>query len=222
MFITFEGIDGAGKSVQLELARDALDRTGYKVIVTREPGGTGLGERLRDILLNSDVEKSARADVLLFNAARAQLVEDVIRPALERKSIVLCDRFVDSTIAYQGYGRGEDVDELRRICDYATGGLVPDLTIYQSVRIGMALRRVWSRDHSGDRPWTSPPADEVAFYEPIVAGYGDMIANEFGSRWFVVDSHMSKKVIHEMIMSEINKRLFNAGWRRPSAPMQSV
>ena len=128
MFVTFEGLDGAGKSTQVELLREYLESAGREVVATREPGGTPLGERVRSLLLDTSDDLSPWAETALFAAARAELVERVIRPALERGADVVCDRFVDSSLAYQGIARGLGVDPVLELNLHATGGLLPDRT----------------------------------------------------------------------------------------------
>lgn len=130
VFVTFEGGDGVGKSTHIRYVANELRRTGREVVCLREPGGTGIGESLRAMVLDPDNgEISSEAELLMYEAARAQLVREVIRPALERGAVVLCDRFSDSTIAYQAYGRGLPLDFVRRANSFATGGIVPDRTI---------------------------------------------------------------------------------------------
>lgn len=130
VFVTFEGGDGVGKSTHIRYVADELRRAGREVVCLREPGGTGIGESLRAMVLDPDNgEISSEAELLMYEAARAQLVREVIRPALERGAVVLCDRFSDSTIAYQAYGRGLPLDFVRRANAFATGGIVPDRTI---------------------------------------------------------------------------------------------
>ena len=129
-FVTFEGVDGTGKSTQSRLLGQNLEAEGIKVLILREPGGTAISEKIRDILLDaSQNNMTAETEVLLFEAARAQIVREVIRPALDRGTWVICDRFMDSTVAYQGYGRGLDLELIDQLNDFAVGGTKPDLTV---------------------------------------------------------------------------------------------
>lgn len=145
-FISFEGIDGSGKSTQAKLLAEALRAKGYDVVETREPGGTGLGERVRDLLLDPDADIEARAELLLFSSARAQLVADVIRPALERGMVVIADRFFDSSTAYQGGGRGiVDLEWIEALHHFTTGGLIPDRTYLVDLDSDTASKRLVHR-----------------------------------------------------------------------------
>ncbi|MDX1934868.1 MAG: dTMP kinase [Capsulimonadales bacterium] len=139
LFLTFEGPDGAGKTTQIGLLAEVLTEAGYPVARTREPGGDGIGERVRELLLHG--QPCPEAELLLFAAARAQNVREVIRPALAEGKIVLCDRFTDSTVAYQGYGRGLSLDLIYRVNHFATGGLVPDRTYLFDLEAGLGLAR---------------------------------------------------------------------------------
>lgn len=142
LFITFEGPDGSGKTTQARLLAEYLQTRGYPVIYTREPGGTEISEQIRQILLSTHNQTMRdESEVLLFSAARAQIVAELIRPALAVDKIVLCDRYYDSTLAYQGYGLGLDLDALRAITRFATGGLVPDRTFYVDVPVETGLER---------------------------------------------------------------------------------
>ena len=128
MFITFEGIDGSGKSTQIQLLKEMLEKRNHVVTILREPGGNILSEQIRQLLLDSKEQVDPRCELLLFTAARAQLVGSVIRPALEAGNIVICDRYIDSSVAYQGYGRGLSIESIESINDFATAGLIPDIT----------------------------------------------------------------------------------------------
>jgi dTMP kinase len=186
-FVTLEGPDGAGKSVVTRALADALAPTGLAVTFVREPGGTPLGEAIRGILMDSGLRHSGPADALLFNAARAQLVADVIRPALERDELVICDRYADSTVAYQGYGSGVDRDALRAVAAVSTGGLVPDRTILFDVPVEVGLER--RRRGPGDQQtrFEDEARHDRAFHERVRAGYLEMAAAD-PRRWRVVDA----------------------------------
>lgn len=184
-FITLEGPEGAGKTVLARRLAEALEGRGHSVRLTREPGGTQLGERVRALLLersSGDLVIDARADALLFNAARAQLVAEVIRPALEAGEVVLCARFADSTLAYQGYGAGLPIDQLRAIADVATDGLAPDLTVLLDVDPEVGLRR----KTPGARNRFEASFD-LDFHRRVRAGFLELAAQE-PRRWRVVDS----------------------------------
>ncbi len=198
MFITFEGPEGSGKTTQIRLLAEWLKGQGYPVLTTREPGGTRIGNGIRSLLLDVDhTEMTARTETLLFNAARAQIIHEVIRPALESGQIVLCDRFADSTLAYQGYGYGQDRAELGRLIRYATGGLTPDITLYLDVKpeVGLARKQAGSRQE-----WNRLDARAMAFHLAVEAGYREMIAAEPG-RWRVIASDHAEQVVHLAIVA---------------------
>lgn len=142
LFITFEGIDGCGKTTQINLLKDYLENNGYKVILTREPGAKGLGEKLREILLNYDGEVSSNCESFLFLADRAQHIDTIIKPAIQNGVVVLCDRHTDSTVAYQGYGRSLDLDQIKQLNNIATSGIKPDITFILDIDIETSLIRI--------------------------------------------------------------------------------
>lgn len=142
LFITFEGIDGCGKSTQLNLLAEYLKGKGHEVLITREPGAVGLGEKLREILLNYDGDVSSNCEAFLFLADRAQHIDTLVKPAMAEGKIVLCDRHTDSTVAYQGYGRGVDLNQIKMLNDIATSGLKPDLTFVFDIDIETSAERV--------------------------------------------------------------------------------
>ncbi len=145
-FITFEGVEGSGKTTQIRLAGEFLREKGFPVFMTQEPGGTPLGERIREILLNrGGFDISGEAEVFLFAAARAQHTDAVIRPALEKGQVILCDRFSDATIAYQAYGRGLPLEAVREICRFASRGLSPRLTLLFDLPVEKGLERAFRR-----------------------------------------------------------------------------
>lgn len=178
--IAFEGVEGAGKSTQLELLRRALEEQGHKVVTTREPGGTPVGERVRSLLLDPSSTVHPRAEALLFAAARAELVEQVIRPALERGEVVLSDRYLDSSLAYQGAARGLGLDEVAAINSFATAGLLPDVVILLKLdpAEGLARRR-------GDRDRIE--CQDLDFHQRVAEAFLDLAAAE-PERFAVIDA----------------------------------
>lgn len=202
MFITLEGSEGSGKTSQLPALEEFLRHQGVPLYVTREPGGTPIGSQVREILMGMENKAMhARTEILLFCASRAQLVEEVIRPRLAAGQVVLCDRYADSTLAYQGYGRGVDLDWLRRLLDFATGGLKPDLTLLLDVDVEEGLRRKRS-----SREWNRLDAEEVAFYQKVRQGYLAMAAAE-PQRWVVIDAGLSKPQVQQAMRAAILERL---------------
>lgn len=151
MFIAVEGIEGSGKSTLVGGLAESLHTEGRDVLVTREPGGTAIGNAVRAIFLDPTLAIDPMAESMLVNAARAQHVGEKIKPALDAGRVVLCDRYVDSTLAYQGYGRGLNMEQLRKLCDIATGGLEPDLTVLLDLPVSAARARMKERQHSADR-----------------------------------------------------------------------
>jgi len=182
-FVTIEGPEGAGKTVVAKRLAAALEARGQRVLLTREPGGTPLGERLRTLLLAANgAPTTSRTDAILFNAARSQLVSEVIRPALDAGVVVLCARFTDSTLAYQGYGAGLPLDDLRALARVATGGLVPDLTLLLDVDPALGLRRKAEADRT-----RFEAAFDLEFHRRVRAGFLTLAAAE-PTRFRVVDS----------------------------------
>jgi len=168
MFITLEGPEGSGKSSQLPILAEWLREQGYNVFTTREPGGTPISDQIRTIL--HDLENTAmhpRTEILLYLASRAQHVEEVIRPLLAKVTIVLCDRYADSTLAYQGYGHGVDIPTLKKLLDFSTGGLYPDLSILLDLDVVIGLER---RKQSGGE-WNRLDAYALAFHKRVREGY---------------------------------------------------
>lgn len=207
LFITFEGPDGAGKSTQIDLVTRHLRRLGYEVFYTREPGGTAIGDQIREILHDvNNTEMTARAEILLYSASRAQLVQEVILPRLAQGQVVLCDRYADSTYAYQGYGRQLDFDSLRLITRFATQALLPDLTIFLDLEVEEGLRRKSAASAAGQGEWNRMDQLELAFHRRVRAGYLEMAAAE-PERWLVVDAAASVEVINQGICSRLEQLL---------------
>ncbi len=198
MFITFEGPEGSGKSSHIPLLAQYLKDHGYNVLTTREPGGTPISDQVRTILMDMRNQgMHPRAEILLFCAARAQLVEQVIRPALETNTIVLCDRYADSTLAYQGYGHGLDLTVLRSLLHFATGGLFPNLTLLLDVEPRTGLQR---RKNGGE--WNRMDAFTLAFHERVRAGYLNLAAEE-PSRFRVIDAAQPMDKVQADIRSTV-------------------
>lgn len=204
LFVTFEGPEGCGKTTQVRLLAERLRARGYDVLTTREPGGTRIGDQIRAILLNpAHTEMVPAAEILLFSAARAQIVHEVILPHLQRGGIVLCDRFADSTLAYQGYGHGLNLDVLRVITAFATAGLTPDVTFYLDIPVEEGLRR---KAQAGQAEWNRMEQRELAYHQRVQDGYRRLIAAE-PTRWVVIDAGKSIEDIHMQVMQEVERRL---------------
>ena len=197
LFITFEGGDGCGKTTQIKLLDEYLRNKGYNTLLTREPGSKGLGVKLREILLNYDGEVSPTAESFLFLADRAQHIDCIIKPALEKGVIILCDRHTDSTVAYQGYGRGLDIEQIHKLNKIATGGLKPDLTIVLDVDVETSQKRVGTEK---DRMESAG----IEFFERVRKGFLE-IAKQEPDRVKVVDSTQTIDEIHKQILELIER-----------------
>jgi dTMP kinase len=204
IFITLEGPDGAGKSSQARLLADRIRAAGGDVVLTREPGGTKLGERIRAILLDASAEShDSLSDALLFNAARSRQVSEVIRPALEHGAIVVCDRFSDSTLAYQGYGGGVPLDALKHLAAVAIGITLPERTVLidLSVQAGLARRNAGSSEGL-NRFETDASKHDAAFHERVRSGYLEL-ANQEPERWRVVDGSLEREAVANAVWSAV-------------------
>ncbi len=203
MFITFEGPDGSGKTTQLNRLMPVLTAAYPDVIRTREPGGTPIGDQIRTVIMNmKNKSMDPRAEILLFCASRAQLVEELIRPSLAQGKPVLCDRYADSTLAYQGYGHGLDLETLSRLLDFATGGLKPDLTLLFDLPAEAGLRRRLSNHEE----WNRMDDYALQFHERVRQGYLTMAASD-PQRWVVIDADRSPDEIHEEVVSVLRNRM---------------
>ena len=213
MFITFEGPEGSGKTTHIDLLSEHLEERGYPMLATREPGGTSIGNRIRAILLDSqNMAMLPASEALLFSAARAQIVNQVIRPHLARGHIVICDRYADSTLAYQGYGHGLDLGMLHTITAFATGGLKPDLTVYLDIDVEEGLRRKLAAHEAGNAEWNRIDRQEAAFHRQVRAGYLKMAAEE-PDRWSLIDATQSVEVIQISIRARVEAMLAARGSR---------
>ncbi|NLX10849.1 MAG: dTMP kinase [Chloroflexi bacterium] len=206
MFITFEGPDGSGKSTQAVLLADYLRAQGRPVYLTHEPGGTEIGDQVRQVLHDlKNQGMHAATEVLLYAASRAQLVAQEIRPRLAAGEIVICDRYADSTLAYQGYGRGLDLKALHHLLDFATGGLTPDLTLYLDISAEAGLQR---RQHAAEdgAEWNRMDAQSLEFHRRVREGYVALIAGD-PVRWVTVEAANERDAIHKQICAAVLYRL---------------
>lgn len=202
MFITLEGPEGSGKTSHLPDLADFLREDGWNVLTTREPGGTAIGDQVRQVLMRSDnTAMNPRAETLLFLAARAQLVNEVIRPALAAGTVVISDRYGDSTLAYQGYGHGNDLDTIRQMLAFATGGLMPDLTVLLDVDPAVGLRR---KKTVGE--WNRMDAYQLEFHQRVRAGYLELARQE-PCRWVVLDAGQPREMVQSALRQVILARL---------------
>jgi dTMP kinase len=206
MFITLEGPEGSGKTCQIGDLAAFLRERGYDVITTREPGGTPIGDQIRAVLTQLDnTAMHPRTEILLFCAGRAQHVEQLIRPALAAGKVILCDRYADSTLAYQGYGHGVPLDVLRQLLAFTTGGLQPDLTLLLDVPVEQGLQR---RRCSGGE-WNRLDAYELEFHQRVRRGYLEMAAGQ-PERWREVDASLSipevQAALRQVVLHKLQER----------------
>ncbi len=199
LFITFEGIDGSGKTTQLNKVKTFLETKGYNVITTREPGAMELGKKIREILLHYEGEVSDKSEMFLFLADRAQHVEKLIKPAIEEGKIVLCDRHTDSTIAYQGYGRGQDINILKDLNRIAVNGIIPDLTLLFDVSLETSQNRVGDEK---DRMESSG----IEFLKKVRNGYLELL-KEHPRRIKIINANNNIETVFEETKTVIEKTL---------------
>ena len=198
MFITLEGPEGSGKTSHIPHLVEFLREKGYNVFPTREPGGTSIGEQVREVLHDlKNTEMHPRTETLLYQAARAQFVEEVIRLRLEAGEIVISDRYADSTLAYQGFGHEQNLDEVRALISYATGGLKPDMTILLDLDVEIGL----ARKTNGDE-WNPPDAYTMEFHQRVRKGYLELVKAE-PERWVVVNAEQSWDDVQENLRGKI-------------------
>jgi dTMP kinase len=201
MFITLEGPEGSGKTSQVPALADHIRSLGYNVLLTREPGGTLIGDQIRNVLISLENKAlTPQAETLLFLAARAQLVREVIQPALAAGVVVVSDRYADATLAYQGYGHGVDLDVLRKLLEFATGGLNPDLKILLDIDVENGLRR---KTNCGE--WNRLDAYSVAFHERVRKGYHSLAAAE-PDRWVIINASRDR----DTVQNDLRKAVENA------------
>jgi len=205
LFITFEGGEGSGKSVQSRALYRRLSRSAVPVLLTHEPGGTSIGRRVaRWLKWAQDINISPVTELILFNVSRAQLVIEVIQPGLESGKVVICDRYADSTTAYQSYGRGLDLAMVNAVNNAATRGLTPDLTVLLDMPVEAGLAR--KKDRKRDRF----EQEDIAFHRRVGEGYLKLAASE-PKRWLVLDATQSKRKIAELIWQKVSQLLSGPG-----------
>ncbi len=201
MFVTFEGIEGCGKTTQAKLLYEALVDRGYSVVFTREPGGTPAAEELRSFLLKPREERFPPfAELSVYEAARAFHVENLIKPSLKEGAVVICDRFIDSTLAYQGYGRGIDLSLVERLNREATGGLKPDLTVLIDLPVEEAFKRI------SERRKDRMESESLKFHQSVREGFLE-IARREPERFLIVDGMREVEELHTLILGEVLGRL---------------
>jgi dTMP kinase len=202
VFITFEGSEGSGKTTQAQMLKDYLEKRSKEVILVREPGGTPVGEKLREILLESggEIEIAPVTEALLFAADRAQLVSKVVRPALERGSIVIGDRYIDSSLAYQGVARGCGLEAVKNLNEWATDGLEPNLTLFLDLPVAEGLARVSNVE--ADRI----ESEKIEFHENVRSGYS-MLQKIFSYRYAVINASGTAEEVHSLVISEVDKTI---------------
>lgn len=206
-FITFEGTEGSGKTTQAALLVEHLTREGGDVISTREPGGTDFGRGLREILLTNGLQKiSALAELFLYCADRAQHIQSLIGPALDEGKCVICDRFSDATIAYQGWGRGLDREEVKRICQTAGGGIIPDLTLLLDIDPQQGLARAIGRIKESNSREDRFEKESLDFHRRVRSGYLSL-AKAHADRFCVISAEGSPQEVHRRVVEIINSRM---------------
>lgn len=205
IFITMEGPDGSGKTTQIDLLKKYLESRGYDILIAREPGGTAIGEVIREVILNpANKEMSHMTELLLYAAARAQLVNQVIEPALLDGKAVICDRFVESSAVYQGIGRGLGVDTVYDVNNYALGDVKPKLTIFMDLDAEDGIKRK-RKQAELDRM----ELEDMTFHKRVVEGYR-MLAKLYPERIVSIDAMLSIEEIHSQIVKEVENRFFNS------------
>ena len=208
-FITFEGIEGCGKTTQIQLLKGFLASRGFKVLTTREPGGTPIGDKIRSILLDSrNSEIDIKTEFLLYQAARAQHVKDVIRPFLRKGHVVICDRFTDATLAYQGYAQELSKDFITLLNQFVTDNLIPDLTILIDCPVEIGLKRAQDRiAQTLEGPCEDRFEEKCSeFHQAVRSGYLDMADND-SSRFYIVDGKEDPSAVQSLIQSAVLKKI---------------
>jgi dTMP kinase len=210
-FITFEGIEGSGKTTQIQMLSNHFEEQGIDHVLTREPGGTAIGDQVRRLVLNPAYNDMRPAcEMLLYAAARAQHIDEVIQPALKDDRVVLCDRFVDATLAYQGYGRGLSLDLIRRLHTLDALALRPDLTLLFDIEARTALERARSRDHTKAKDETRFEQEDLAFHQRVRSGYLELARQE-ADRFVIIEARGTQAEVHRRVLPAIQRFLTTRG-----------
>jgi dTMP kinase len=208
-FITFEGIEGCGKTTQVSLLKDFLENRSYRVVTTREPGGTKIGDAIRKIVLDSsNADIDIKTELLLYQASRAQLIKDVIKPSLEQGCIVLCDRFTDATLAYQGYAQGISRALIKNLNQFATDTLTPDFTVLIDCPVEIGIKRAKDRNDTRRQIVSEDRFEEksIAFHQKVRLGYLQ-IAEQHSARFHIVDGRDDPSAVHQDICLTLLKKM---------------
>lgn len=209
LFITFEGIEGCGKTTQISLLKEYLEQKGYSVVATREPGGTQIGDSMRTILLDSrNTHIDIKTELLLYEASRAQHIKDVVRPALDKGSIVLCDRFTDATLAYQGYAQRINKDLIERLNQFATDNITPDFTILIDCPVEIGIKRAKKRGATVNQKINEDRFEEknISFHQNVRLGYLQ-IAECNSNRIHIVDGREDVSTVQQGIRTVVLKKI---------------
>ncbi|PYS96652.1 MAG: dTMP kinase [Acidobacteria bacterium] len=210
-FITFEGIEGSGKTTQIQMLSNHFEEQGIDHVLTREPGGTPIGDQVRKLVLNpANRAMTPACELLLYSAARAQHIEQVIRPALDEGRVVLCDRFKDATLAYQGYGRGLPLDLIASLHDLEVLSVRPDLTLLFDIEARRALERSRSRDVSGTNDETRFEQEDLAFHVRVRDGYLEL-AHQEPDRFVVLDARGTLNEVQQRVLAAVQRFLTTRG-----------
>jgi dTMP kinase len=205
--ITFEGIEGSGKTTQIQMLSNDLEERGIDHVLTREPGGTPIGDQIRRLVLDPrNGGMTSTCELFLYAAARAQHIEEVIRPALDRRQFVLSDRFRDATLAYQGYGRGLPMEPIRRLHEIEVLSLEPDMTLLFDIEAEPAIHRARGRDHSTFSDQTRFEQEDLAFHERVRTGYLEL-AGQSPERFVVIDARGSAEEVHTRVLAAVGRFL---------------
>lgn len=208
-FITFEGIEGCGKTTQVSLLKDFLENRSYRVVITREPGGTKIGDAIRKIVLDSsNADIDIKTELLLYQASRAQLIKDVITPSLEQGCVVLCDRFTDATLAYQGYAQGISRDLIKNLNQFTTENLIPDFTVLIDCPVEIGIKRAQDRNDRRRQIVSEDRFEEksIAFHQKVRLGYLQ-IAEQHSARFHIVDGRNDPSAVHQDIRLTLLKKM---------------